>query len=296
MVAFIDLWESSANNLFLYFENASVLVVVITFFLAWVGCWLPIATLIAAALDLKPSQPLKDNQKLPLLLSLYLLAPLIVWNAMWLTNSSFADYGFLINVSLLFSLFWGFTLGVLSLVVIFSCQIWLDWCKFQPLKVKQITSIVLPILLIGLLVGGIEELVFRGFLLTQLGRDYPIWLAAIISSLIFALLHLVWEKKETVPQLPGLWLMGMVLVLARLVNDGNLGIAWGLHSGWVWAIGCIDTAGLINYTGNVPEWVTGKNKKPLAGVTGFVCMLLTGLILWSFFTFIATSSTNKRIE
>lgn len=103
---------------------------------------------------------------------------------------------------------------------------------------------------------------FSGFLLTQLGRDYPIWLAAIISSLIFALLHLVWEKKETVPQLPGLWLMGMVLVLARLVNDGNLGIAWGLHSGWVWAIGCIDTAGLINYTGNVPEWVTGKNKNP----------------------------------
>ncbi len=280
MLAFIDLWKLSANQLFLYFENAPVLVVVTTFFIAWVGCWLPIASVLGAALGLKPSQPLKDNQKLPLLVSLYLLAPLIVWSAIWLTNSSFANYGFLINVSLIFSLVLGFTLAVLSLILIFSWQLWLGWCKFQPLNVKQITSIALPILLVGLLVGGIEELVFRGFLLTQLGQDYSIWLAATISSLIFALLHLVWEQRETIPQLPGLWLMGMVLVLARFVNGGNLGIAWGLHSGWVWAIACMDTAELISYTGNVPEWVTGKNKKPLAGVTGFVCMLVTGLILW----------------
>ena len=279
MATFIGLRELSADNLFLYFENAPVLVVVITFFIAWVGCWLPIATLLAAALDFKPNQPLKDNHKLPLLISLYFLAPFIVWGAIWLTNSSFANYGFLINISLIFSLFLGFTLGVLSLVVVFSGQLCLGWCKLKPLNIKQITSIMLPIFLLGLLVGGIEELVFRGFLITQLGKNYPIWLAATISSLIFALLHLVWEQRETIPQLPGLWLMGMVLVLARFVNGGNLGIAWGLHSGWVWAIACMDTAQLIEYTGNVPEWVTGKNKKPLAGVTGFICMLLTGLIL-----------------
>ncbi len=280
MLAFIDSWELSTNNLLSYFENAPVLVVIIAFFLAWVGCWLPIATVLGSFLGLKPTQPLKDNQKLPLLVSLYLLAPLIVWGAIWLTHSSFADYGLSVNVSLMLSFGLGFTLGVLGLVVIFFCQSRLGWCDFQPLNIKQLPSIVLPILLVGLLVGGIEELVFRGFLLTQLGQDYSIWLAATTSSVIFALLHLVWEQKETIPQLPGLWLMGMVLVLARFVDGGNLGIAWGLHSSWIWAIACMDTAQLVKYTGNVPEWVTGKNKKPLAGVTGIACMLITGVILW----------------
>jgi membrane protease YdiL (CAAX protease family) len=99
--------------------------------------------------------------------------------------------------------------------------------------------------------------------------------------LIFAVLHLLWEQKETIPQLPGLWLMGMVLVLARLADDNNLGIAWGLHAGWVWAIATIDTAELITYTDKVSPWVTGINKKPLGGLTGIICVLSTGgVLLW----------------
>ena len=99
--------------------------------------------------------------------------------------------------------------------------------------------------------------------------------------MIFAVLHLVWEQTETLPQLPGLWLMGMVLVLARLADGHNLGIAWGLHAGWVWAIATIDTAGLITYTDKVSAWVTGINKKPLAGLTGIMCVSATGgVLLW----------------
>ncbi len=256
------------------------MIVVMVFFVAWVGCWLPLATLSAIAMNWHPSKPLQPEQKLPLLIPLYLLAPLIFWAATWLTNTSFSDYGILANISILSSLALGFGLGVLSLVFVFGWEWWLGLCRFKELNIKQITSIALPILLVALFVGAIEELVFRGFLLTQLEQNYPVWVAAIMSSLIFAVLHLVWEQRETIPQLPGLWLMGMVLVLARFVDNGNLGLAWGLHAGWVWAIACIDTAQLINYTGKTSEWVTGKNKKPLAGVAGIACLLLTGVILW----------------
>ena len=178
------------------------------------------------------------------------------------------------------SLALGFGLGVLSLAIMFTCQYFLGWCTLQKSNIKLIPPILLPILLIALLVGGIEELVFRGFLLTEFERDYPIWLAAAVSSCIFAVLHLVWEQRETIPQLPGLWLMGMMLVLARVADGGSLGIAWGLHAALVWAIATIDTAQLITYTGKVSEWVTGKNKKPLAGVAGIICVLGTSLILW----------------
>jgi hypothetical protein len=282
----ITSFEPSINTLVSFLQNAPMVVVVMAFFIGWIGCWLPVAIVSALALNLQLGKPLQPEQKLPLLVSLYLLAPLILCAVNWLTNTSFSDYGLRVNISLLGSLVLGLVLGVLSLAVVFGGQFWLGWCSWQESQTKQLQSILLPIFLVALFVGGIEELVFRGFLFTQLTQDYPVWVAAVISSLIFALLHLVWERRETTPQLPGLWLMGMVLVLARFVDHGNLGLAWGLHAGWVWAIACLDTAELITYTGKVPEWLTGKNKKPLAGAAGIVCLLLTGLILYFFSRYI----------
>jgi membrane protease YdiL (CAAX protease family) len=256
----ITLFESSVNVLQAFIENAPALVIVMAFFVCWIVCWLPVATVSAILLNWQPFKPLQPEQKMPLLVSLYLLAP-----------GNLSTLGFLAL---------GFALGVVSLAIVFGGQLGLGWCSFEKSNLKLLLPILLPIFLIALLVGGIEELVFRGFLFTELAQDYPVWVAAAISSLIFALLHLVWEQRETAPQLPGLWLMGMVLVLARFASGGNLGLAWGLHAGWVWAIATIDTAELITYTGIVSDWLTGKNKKPLAGLAGIICVVGTGVIIW----------------
>ncbi len=253
---------------------------VIAFFLAWAALWLPLAVLCANFLDWRPPKPLAVEQKLPLLASLYLIAPLVLWGAASLTGGSFSDYGFAWNLWILRSTSTGFGLGVLSLVVLFGIQTALGWVTWQLVDKQKLAASLLLTLLLALWISGTEELVFRGFLLTQLQHDYPAGVAAVISSLIFALLHLVWEQRETIPQLPGLWLMGMVLVLARYVDGGTLGLAWGLHSGWVWAIASLDTAQLVTYTGTGSEWVTGKNGKPLAGAAGILCLLVTEGILW----------------
>jgi len=170
-------------------------------------------------------------------------------------------------------------IAITGLAILFGLQTLLGWVQWQ-IAGKEIISVTLPILLLAIWVSATEELIFRGFVLTQFQQDYSIYLAAAIASLIFALLHLVWEQKETIPQLPGLWVMGMVLVLARYADKGSLGLAWGLHSGLVWAIATIDTAGLIIYTGKVPEWVTGKYGKPLAGITGISFLLAIGAVLY----------------
>lgn len=256
------------------------LIKVVSFFVVWTVCWLPIAVVCAIAIKWQPFKPLEPNQKLPLLASLYLIAPLVLWVVNKVINSSFLDYGFSWNFEILRSLGLGFSLGVLSLAVLLGIQTALGWLTWQKIEMRQLLAILLPILLLAIWISGIEELIFRGFLLTELRQDYSIAVAAIISSLIFASLHLIWEQKETIPQLPGLWVMGMVLVLARFVDHGSLGLAWGLHSGWVWAIASLDTAGLITYTGISPEWVTGKYSKPLAGLMGIVCLLATGVILF----------------
>jgi len=258
-----------------------VIVIILAFFLAWIVCWLPLAAILAITLKWRPSQPLQQDQKIPLLVSLYLLAPLLLWVVNLLGIGSFADYG-VQNIAIFGSLLLGFGFGVLILAIVFICQSWLGWCCWEKLNIHLVLPILLPILFVALFVGGIEELVFRGFILTVLERDYPTWIAALISSLIFALLHLVWEQKQTIPQLPGLWLMGMVLALARVADAGSLGMAWGLHSGWIWAIAIMDTAQIHSYTGKVSEWITGKNNKPLAGLAGITCILTTGAVLWWF--------------
>lgn len=253
----------------------------IAFFVVWAVCWLPVAVICAIAINWQPSKPLQPEQKLPLLASLYLIAPAVLWAASRVTGVSFSAYGFTWNLGILRSLALGFSLGVLGLAILFGIQTALGWLTWQKVEVRQLISVLLPILLLALWISATEELVFRGFLLTQLRQDYSVGVAAIISSLVFALLHLIWEQRETIPQLPGLWLMGMVLVLARFVDGGSLGLAWGLHTGWVWAIASLDTAGLIVYTGKIPEWITGKHGKPLAGAAGIFCLLATGAILWA---------------
>ena len=271
---------SSVHTLLEFLKDTPVFLVV-AFFIVWIGCWLPLVAILAIALKWQIHKSLQPEQKIPLLVSLYLLVPLILWGFQVLKLGSFPDYGLVGKVSIFGSLLLGFSLGVFSLAIVFFGQICAGWCYLEKSHIKLIPSSLLTISLVALFVGGIEELVFRGFLLTKLEQNFSVWLAAIISSSIFAVLHLVWEQKETLPQLPGLWLMGMVLVLARLADGNSLGIAWGLHAGWVWAIATIDTAGLITYTDRVSAWVTGINKKPLAGLTGIMCVLATGgVILW----------------
>ncbi len=259
-------------------KAASPLLQVIFFFLVWVGCWLPVANLIAIAFNWRP--PIAPEQKLPFLGSLYIIALPVLWGAGRVTGMSFSDYGFTWNSLTLNSFGLGFACGVLGLGVLFGIQTALGWVTWQLGDRWRLTMLLT--LLLALWIGGTEELIFRGFLVTQLQHDYSLAVAAVISSLIFALLHLVWEQRETLPQLPGLWLMGMVLVLARHIDDGNLGLAWGLHAGWVWAIASLDSAEMIKYTGTGSQWVTGLAGKPLAGAVGIVCLLTTGGILWLF--------------
>ena len=170
----------------------------------------------------------------------------------------------------------GLLSGSFSLIALYRAELWAGWLQTDG---TLTLSILEALLLLGLAlwVGWTEELVFRGFLQDQLQQDLPVWVAAALISLVFAALHGFWEGQAVLPQLPGLWLMGMVLVLARQAG-GNLDLAWGLHSGWVWVIG-LDGAKL-RASGRLPSWVTGLNDRPLAGLIGLLFLLATAGGLW----------------
>lgn len=249
----------------------------------WVMMWLPIVIPMARWLRWNPLRaPIKEEQKLPLIISLYILAPFIVWQAAQLQEESVANYGIAFNCKLFLSVLLGIILGITTLGSIFVAQSGLGWIQWHSENYSKFWSGVIPLLALALGIGGVEELIFRGLFLNILEQDYPRAIAAVISSGIFALLHLVWERHNTIPQIPGLGLMGMVLVMARWADGGSLGLAWGLHSGWVWAIASLNTAALISYTGKASPWLTGLRGQPLAGAAGIICMIITALVLWGF--------------
>ncbi|NEO29271.1 MAG: CPBP family intramembrane metalloprotease [Symploca sp. SIO3C6] len=275
----MTIFVPAGNQWLVSLTASTALVKVVAFFAAWAALWLPLATAIAMVLKWHPSKPLTTEQKLPLLASLYLIAPLILWGVSSIEGKSFSDYGLEGKLSFLVSVGLGLGLGVLSLIIAFTGQWSLGWVKSYWANWQRLPKVLLPILLLGIWIGGTEELIFRGFLINELRHEYLFWVAAVISSVIFALLHLIWEQKNTLPQLPGLWFMGMVLVLARWVDGGSLGLAWGVHSGWIWGLTCLQEAELIAYTGKGPSWMTGWGNNPLAGVVGFLCLLGVGLLL-----------------
>ena len=276
------IFDQAVNQWLLSLITSTALFKVAAFFSAWAALWLPLAIPIATWLKWRPPKPMAAEQKLPLLAALYLVAPLILWGASWVDGASFSDYGLDWKLSVLVSLGLGLGLGILSLTIIFTGQWIVGWIEWHSENWQRLGQVWLPVLLLGLWIAVIEELVFRGFLLNELSQDYSLWVAAAISSIIFALLHLLWEQKDTLPQLPGLWLMGMVLVLARWVDGGNLGLAWGLHTGWIWGLTCLDSAELISYTAKGPIWMTGLGQKPLAGGTGIICLVTTSIFLYWF--------------
>lgn len=252
------------------------------FFGSWMVLWLPAAIPMAIALHWRPFQAAAPAQKLPLLAVLYLLGPLVLWGMHHWLGLSFTAMG-LRWQHMGGSLVGGLGMGLLGIAGLYA----LRWWRSPPelgtdLKKNWRTQGVSLLALGGLAlwVGFTEELIFRGFLHTELRQVIPPLWAGAIASAVFALLHLVWDGKGTVPQLPGLWLMGMVLTLARWLDGDGLGLAWGLHGGWVWGVAVVDTALGDRRWAPQPEWLFGIQGHPLAGGLGLLLLLGNGAIAY----------------
>ncbi len=186
------------------------------------------------------------------------------------------------------------SLGCLSLLTLFILQGKLGWLLWKPAS-SQFPQIVFEGLLVGLGVGFAEELFFRGWLLDELERDYHPRVAFWVSSLVYAIAHFIKPLAEiyrTLLQFPGLVLLGLIFVWAKYViveqttqptvksiqnhskqlqiPSGNLSLSVGLHAGLVWGYYIVNVGERVQYSSQVPNWITGVDQNPLAGVIGLV--------------------------
>ncbi|PSR12214.1 hypothetical protein C8255_26915, partial [filamentous cyanobacterium CCP3] len=200
---------------------------------------IPASLLVARIAQIPLTYPVAPQHKLPLLLPLYLVAPVAVEVYRRLETGAWSDYGIAWDPSFGGLMVVGFAIAAGGVVALIALQVGLGWRRWQALtqappvqpSVAQAQSpealgsgtqtagpspgvVLLAVLPLALFVGWIEELVFRGVLVNGLGQVWPIWLMAIAVSLIFAVSHLVWDGPAGAPQLPGLAVMGAVLLLA----------------------------------------------------------------------------------
>ena len=183
----------------------------------------------------------------------------------------------------------GLAIALPGLAILFGLQVllgWatLDWSQFSGRWVVEGA-------LVGLAVGFAEEMLFRGWLLTELEADYSPAIALWSNSLLFAIAHFLRPLEAilaTWPQFFGLVILGLTLVWGKRAvssvsrdRGGRLSLAIGLHSGLVWSYYVVDVSDLVVATERVPAWLTGVGGNPLAGVLGVLLLaVMAGYVRW----------------
>ncbi|AFY96159.1 CPBP family intramembrane glutamic endopeptidase [Chamaesiphon minutus] len=175
----------------------------------------------------------------------------------------------------------GLAIGASFAVALFITQGLLGWLTWQSPRLS-ILQLALEGSATALGVGLAEELFFRGWMLDELERDYAPKIALIIDASLFALLHFLKPIPvilASLPQFPGLVLLGIVVIVAKHQHRNLLGISIGLHAGMVWAYYIVNVGNMVKYSGRVSDWITGINGNPISGILGLIFLGILAVLM-----------------
>lgn len=132
----------------------------------------------------------------------------------------------------------------------------------------------------ALLIGVLEEAIFRGYILHHL-MTFSTPVALVGSSISYAVVHLrgEWVWPATALELVGLAVLGVILALSRL-KTGQLYLAIGLHASLAyWAR--VNKL-LIEFPDSAIAWLVGTNRL-INGVAAWLVLIAVGWLItrWS---------------
>jgi uncharacterized protein len=177
----------------------------------------------------------------------------------------------------------GLAIGFCFCWSLFITEAFLGWITISNAS-DFFWKIVLEGLLSAFGIALLEELVFRGWILYELEQDYSKSTALWVSSFLFAVAHFLKPIAEVIRTLitfPALLLLGLILVWAKRAYHGRLSICIGIHAGLVWGYYILNVGNLIIYTNKVPDWITGIDGNPIAGILGLVFLGVLALLMKS---------------
>lgn len=135
--------------------------------------------------------------------------------------------------------FSGFGIGMLMVTIVVGITALygnIELAEESP-NTTGIDSLFLVLVFLGgyIIQGASEEILSRGWMMQVIGARYWPWLGVILSSLLFAILHLG-NRGITVLPVVNLILFGLFMAL-YVLKDSNLWAVCGWHTSWNWMLG-----------------------------------------------------------
>jgi uncharacterized protein len=180
----------------------------------------------------------------------------------------------------------GLLLGLLMFGGPVLIQAALGYVEFEagPVELQGAVALggVLIVLIGWMIQGAAEEALTRGWLMQTIGARYRPWIAVLVSSLVFVLLHGM-NPNTTALAFANLFLFSLFAAAYTLREGGLWGIsAW--HTIWNWAQGNLfglqvsgtDAPGgiLVNLRESGPDIITGGTFGPEGGLLVSVVLLI----------------------
>jgi len=204
---------------------------------------------------------------------------------------TFRSLGFDTDRHTLPDLLVGFLIPAAQMALVYAIEWALGWTRWEgwaweTSPASTIAGALLLSLVVFILVGYQEELLSRGYHLQNLIDGSGLRWALVISSTIFALLHL-FNPGAGPAAVVGLVFAGIFLAFGWL-RTGRLWLSIGLHIGWNFFEGTVfgfqvsglDLFKLMRHTVTGPAWATGGSFGPEAGAVMVPAYALgVGLIL-----------------
>ena len=179
------------------------------------------------------------------------------------------------NINLFIFFLRGFLLSIILISLILIPIIGTKWGYWIG-TISTDTFINAIYLILG--VGFAEELIFRGWLLEELKKQFGLKKAIFGQALIFSIVHIGFDLPflQMLSILSGLILLGILLSLIRLKDKNSLWGCIGLHGGLV-GLWFITNNGVLEISKNSPKWLVGPgtvNTNPLGGIFGISLMAI----------------------
>jgi membrane protease YdiL (CAAX protease family) len=134
-------------------------------------------------------------------------------------------------------------------------------------------AVVLLLLAAYIVQGANEEILSRGWQFQVIGARYKPWIGALISSIIFVLLH-GFNNGISIISVLNLFLFAFLLILFVL-RDNSIWAACGWHSSWNWTMenifgmnvsGSESVGSILNLSVKGPDFLSGGDFGPEGSV------------------------------
>ncbi len=200
-----------------------------------------------------------------------------------------ASIGFSFHSRFLIEYLQGVGIGIALVSLLFFLELSAGHLEvsFRHLSGALLKDILVIALLTTFFQSAFEELFFRGYLFQTLIEGTNAFFAVLILSVLFGIGHLVTPNSSWIVAV-NLSVFGAMHAIAYL-KTRSLFMASGLHFSWnffmrnVYSLpvsGTETSRSFLDVRASGPQWVTGGDYGPEAGIPALLLMIICSIFIW----------------